>query len=834
MKHNVRGLAVGRWPLAVMSVTGVMMCAPVYSQPQINPIEESGKQAIPSATPSETQIYPSQSLIVKDRTPQPEGPEPEQQNLRSASDASWANPGWRSTPSLSINSFGADGLTPINGEVTVAVGTTVTFRVAASDNDTNPNGGQEADTLYYHWKATGGTINRGERGVENAADATWVAPPTPGSCTVAVNVNDSSYDIYEPNGFPPRGRIREDNRNDGWKIAQLKVKVVALPGWSSVPTLGVPNAIQDCPVGPITIEGNPNSVLLGDTVRLRVTARDRDTLGGVKYRDQLYALWFAGSPNASFPERPNAKTVSVACDQSGDVDSDSILWKAPSIAGTYTVKVRLNDTSYNNGVINGGWNNSGIGENKRNDPPKEIALAIRVRVPVQTIEVRNLPNPDASGTTSAAALGKLRNSSSSLPSAAGINSEVGSDITVTGQGQTANVRVALPTGARMVNPTSTTFSVSVGTPRRIRWKLSNSPGKPRVTVYNLTNGTQGSDSLEAIRIDSVLVAYRTSSNNCFPTTNDTVRIRAIIYARGANGLFIYTDVGEANNGNWFYPNSGNADTTDEDWNPKVISRTARPRINTWPAHWPRPTFDWRILRHRMTSNSAQTDARTYEYGVATSADLQNWGYVGTLSRGILRYRVNVTLDPYASWRQTKTSLDSKQATRIAVRDAGMPDDPQGRRSLEWMTPFLGQPYEFGGRGFGGRTGLDPNDSVGNGYSIDCSALISQGARKTGYNWPGGWYRYTGALPNVSRAISAIPRATFSPGDILNKPSPAPGQPGHVAACVQRNGDRITVIQSVGRDIDGVYRNEVGVHGGKSLRAYQDAGFVPRRLTVAVR
>src|SRR5262249_44067045 len=83
------------------------------------------------------------------------------------------------------------------------------------------------------------------------------------------------------------------------------------------------------------------------------------------------------------------------------------------------------------------------------------------------------------------------------------------------------------------------------------------------------------------------------------------------------------------------------------------------------------------------------------------------------------------------------------AQRIAVVDSHWGRRLSGpeREFLQFLTCFLGEPYEWGGAWFGGRisgAGKFVGGGEGDdGYGIDCSGLMYSGAMLAGYRWGRG-------------------------------------------------------------------------------------------------
>lgn len=90
-----------------------------------------------------------------------------------------------SSPPASVTTVAAalpPVVSPISGPAELAVGTTASFDVAASDADASRR-------LTYAWSATGGTIAASEA---DASTATWEAPAEPGAYVISVEVSNGA------------------------------------------------------------------------------------------------------------------------------------------------------------------------------------------------------------------------------------------------------------------------------------------------------------------------------------------------------------------------------------------------------------------------------------------------------------------------------------------------------------------------------------------------------------------------------------------------------------------------------------------------------------------
>jgi cell wall-associated NlpC family hydrolase len=169
------------------------------------------------------------------------------------------------------------------------------------------------------------------------------------------------------------------------------------------------------------------------------------------------------------------------------------------------------------------------------------------------------------------------------------------------------------------------------------------------------------------------------------------------------------------------------------------------------------------------------------------------------------------------------------AVRISVRDMNATSpNPRKQEYLRWLTAYLNTPYSYGGEWFGGWADDKYNTYPGgayeldiqNHYGIDCSGLVSCGARWAGYNW-NPWRRRTSTIP-----YSGIddPNNNLQPGDILI-------YPGHHVVTVYRyipghlSISDSQIIEAVGGNIDRTWiRSNVNIQ-----RDYLYRGYIPGEL-----
>ncbi|MEN6521082.1 MAG: right-handed parallel beta-helix repeat-containing protein [Armatimonadota bacterium] len=321
------------------------------------------------------------------------------------------------------------------------------------------------------------------------------------------------------------------------------------------------------------------------------------------------------------------------------------------------------------------------------------------------------------------------------------------------------------------------------------------------------------------QITAVYVAYRTvgtgTSNMAFPYDNTDVVIKAMVVATVNGQKRVYTDLGDKDTaesgwrdgGTWhIYGAQGSNlpnDWPDYRWLSDESSKFSR--IYQWDtANWGIPTFTWRKRYHHCYAKGES--GRKYDYRQAAPSTWSGWGTtddgIEFGASGLVRLRVTVQLD-----NQKKTSLDNEKATRIAVRDHRNFGITNDRRInyLRWIFAYKGEPYEFGGYWFGGRsTDSWHGGSAYSGYGVDCRGLVSQAARWAGYNWGNNqglaWVHSTPSLYTGNTVTTeAFPEDDpFGPGDILCYCKyTRRGHEGHVVSVYYRDGDNISIIEAAG-------------------------------------
>jgi hypothetical protein len=227
--------------------------------------------------------------------------------------------------------------------------------------------------------------------------------------------------------------------------------------------------------------------------------------------------------------------------------------------------------------------------------------------------------------------------------------------------------------------------------------------------------------------------------------------------------------------------------------------------------------------------------RTYAYTKSLLTVDSPWVKVGTWSAGLHRLVAKVTFKGNICYTPSR-----EFATRICVRnsdtfslDVTKPAEKQRSDYLQWLYAYVGEPYEFGGYWFGG-IGEVPIKNIRQGsytgHGIDCSGLVSNGAKWAGYNWSGGpeivpWRMTTNPLFYCSNAVTKKTFPTTDPfgqGDILVYYNKKEGS-GHVVSItdIGTDGDTIEIVESIGQSHTGAPASgESIVHtvGGKSIVA----------------
>ena len=336
---------------------------------------------------------------------------------------------------------------------------------------------------------------------------------------------------------------------------------------------------------------------------------------------------------------------------------------------------------------------------------------------------------------------------------------------------------------------------------------------------SFTVGGETTEDKVKLTVCELKVYYHndTHTDEPYPCHNDTVKAKAIL----TTGNHAYSDANFSNDGNWYavgtdgpldpWPTSPvNGFTTFP-----TLSSTTYANVETYPSYFTGASVTFKKLQHNASDEIANSN-RDYSY-TETDQSATGWGFtVGYDSA--MRYRYRVSVVKGTQYFDSANGKLRKFATRVNFRNVSMPLDPNSKTYLRWLTAFMGIPYEWGGHWFGGKVGsnvggLDDYE----GYGIDCSGLVSCGAKQqwSGYNWS-PWRRTTSNLPDVSTQIS---NNQVSPGDILNKVGV------HVVTVTERQGNTIDIIEATGAT--GV--NKVRILTNQSLTQYTNNGYVPRRL-----
>jgi len=331
-----------------------------------------------------------------------------------------------------------------------------------------------------------------------------------------------------------------------------------------------------------------------------------------------------------------------------------------------------------------------------------------------------------------------------------------------------------------------------------------------------------------LRLDKVRVYYHndTEPTRAYPFDNDILTVKAFVWVNDGNGTKTYCNVAINNDGRWYAAGS-NGIPIEFDNTPALPANTP---IYQWPTNWQTPSFNWTVIYHHA-SDSLGNHNRNYWYTTQTSTVISGWGITRNYTVGTRRYSVTATLG-----NKSVNSPNNEYATRISVRSSNTPQGHSNQATdyLRWLTAFLqsssidgqdGIPYEWGGHWFGGMigNGVGGADTY-DGYGIDCSGLVSCGARFAGYGW-NPWRRGTGQLPEVSDEITP---AQVQPGDILNKSGSHVVTVYEVREGVQ--GTEVKVIEAAGNTVNVESINKVWIRNFVSLQTkYLNNGYTIRRL-----
>ncbi len=181
---------------------------------------------------------------------------------------------------------------------------------------------------------------------------------------------------------------------------------------------------------------------------------------------------------------------------------------------------------------------------------------------------------------------------------------------------------------------------------------------------------------------------------------------------------------------------------------------------------------------------------------------------------------------------TVTTTKGENAVRLCVRSSSYSTaNAQRTMYVNWLFAYLRTPYEFGGSWFGGKTSDNwVKQGSYTGYGIDCSGLVSNGAKWAGYNWT-GWRQFTKTLYTVS--TTTFPNNDpFGVGDILNKSD------HHVVTVIRLDGNTVDIIEAAGDTKTTTYDwanrstnlSQTRISLNRKLEEdYTDDGYVQRRL-----
>jgi hypothetical protein len=357
----------------------------------------------------------------------------------------------------------------------------------------------------------------------------------------------------------------------------------------------------------------------------------------------------------------------------------------------------------------------------------------------------------------------------------------------------------------------------------VTWKAPAAHGTYTVTVTvdDVDGHSPGSDNdppksasltMQVIRLDKVRL-YLNHYGTAYPYTNsDAFKTRAVVWATcGTQGTYCDLDFDESL-GWWFDPGSeGPLEGPMSSGPPDTPFFTDV--VSGWPGNWPSLSIEWTLM-YQVASASDGYHNRVYSYPVGRQTvyypNHSEWGDDNRTynAPGLHRFRATATMHPGTSWAQSVTSRNKELAfdirPRYAISAAGT---EQRNRYVEWISANLSEPYEWGGHYFGGYDSAGAYAGGGSGYDgygIDCSGLVSLGARRAGYNWP-SWRQPTAGIFSDTYS-SAVSFAEFDEGDVLDHPNL------HVISCMNRyaapNEDHIDIIHASGSAGEVVRENDV--------------------------
>lgn len=277
-------------------------------------------------------------------------------------------------------------------------------------------------------------------------------------------------------------------------------------------------------------------------------------------------------------------------------------------------------------------------------------------------------------------------------------------------------------------------------------------------------------------------------------------------------------------GDWWYPMG----TLDPDPNAAggfgPYYPVALGTVYAWPSSWEQPTFEWVARTHVCTEYYAADGNRTYVNQDA-SFSVNPWTATHQAGLGVQRYYCRVTWEGTThSSGVDRVSVVSNDSFGITGNDA---DSMRRRAYLQWLFSYLNVPYEYGGCWYGGKTGTRVGGGGAyDGYGVDCSGLVSCGAKWAGYNWHTGtlfqgWrYNTTGLLSVTTGTFP--PEDPFGAADILDCPDV------HVVTVCHESGGIIDIVEAAGGDppAGSIVRYRMGL---SLQRDYLDKGYQERRL-----
>lgn len=230
--------------------------------------------------------------------------------------------------------------------------------------------------------------------------------------------------------------------------------------------------------------------------------------------------------------------------------------------------------------------------------------------------------------------------------------------------------------------------------------------------------------------------------------------------------------------------------------PNLQTVTGYTTIDTWPAMVGSPVI--LFYESYVFCNAYKKGYRKYfmkdvldEAGIPWAGGTDKY-----IVRGLHRYYACVI------YNGTKIETPKKEkALRICARETAYHTQNALRTAyVNWLFAYLHTPYEYGGMWFGGKTNQNwVLQGSYYGYGIDCSAIVSAGAKWAGYNWNTGYgignWRYTTTNLTTVTTTTFPLDDPFGVGDILNKVG------SHVVTVIDIDGDDIVIIEAAGEEYD---------------------------------